>query len=200
MSSKSARDDRDLDDLKRELSRYVPDNLMRKLTQLLDAMADHGIEADDDLPRAKRPWAAQRDLGEFAGTRPDTGARFAIASDSIAFDAHPGSAQGSRAFRQALAACAPVLGESAALAYDSADAVFRAAIGALGGPNPHALHRTALAPVFTALMQQRNRQAAATGGELRRGDRGFALHAELANDDAGFARRFPSAARVKTLG
>ncbi len=174
----------DLSELKDRLRKWLPSSEFAAAEKMLDALGERAAKADDDDP----DLGARRDLGPRD------------ANDALAMDAAPSSAAGQRALRQAVARCSPILGEDAALAFDSAEGVFRAALGEMGVRDARTMHPDALLTVFAATTRARQ---APRGGEPRRGDRGFAPQATLAADAAGdrnFARRFPNLAAVRSLG
>ena len=115
------------------------------------------------------------------------------ASDALAMDARPSSAEGQRALRLAAHDVAPVIGERAALAMDSAADAYRAGLRAVGRPDLAKQHATALPVMFRVAMDAgRTAPANGPGGA----NTGMLLRsAPLAS--GSFASAFPGAARIR---
>ena len=164
-------------------ARDVEDGL-RLVADLTAELTEMGEAGRDEL-------GVRRGLGP----RRELGARDVAAADSLAFDASPASAAGQRELRQAAAICSPILGDDAALAYDDAETMIRAALRALGNTDARTVHRSALPTLLAATLHTRRTPTATPPGGWSR------PHATLAMDsDRGFRRAFPNLAAVRSLG
>ena len=158
-----------------------------------------GEEGEDalGLGRARMPAADAPNANNGWSDEPDRygPGEHAVASDCLAMDAAPASAAGQRELRVAAARCSSILGADAALAFNSAEAVVRGALHALG-VREREIHRDALPHVLAAAL----RGAGASGDP----DTARSLWARPAPvttaDDRSFSRRFPNAAAVRSLG
>ncbi len=159
--------DEDDDRLMELLERLSPEE-RRRLAELLASAED---EEDDDQPPAfsgrPRRGGGMDPINRVAADAADPVARF-------------------QAIRAAAAECADLIGPGADLAYDSAEAVYRAALGALG--IKHEAIREAAA--LKALIELCPKPGAR---------KDVAVVAMDAADAKGFAERYPDASRIATL-
>jgi len=188
--------DADPTSLMRELhdmfARHLPDSQSRRAKELLAELLDGGAEDAEGV-------GAVNARGERAGRPPEPLEPRRYGED-MAMDAAPNSARGQAQARQAIAYLQPTVGD-VVLAADSAEGAFRLALDSMGVAQRR-LHRDALPDVFRATVR---RQAAGGhhGGVLPQGGVPYSTPAApLARDggDSAFARRFPNAAAIRTLG
>ena len=187
----------DDDRLTRVMHALVGKNPTQLLREVQDILT-RGAEGEDTLGLglARMPAADEPNVNNGWSDAPDRHGpgEYAVSND-LAMDSAPASAAGQRELRVAAARCSSILGADAALAYDSAEAVVRGALHALG-VREREIHRDALPHVLAAAL----RGAGASGDP----DAARSLWARPAPvvtaDDRGFARRFPNAASVRSLG
>lgn len=160
--------DEDDDRLMELLERLSPEE-RRRLAELLASAED---EEDDDQPPAfpgrPRRGGGQDPIDRVAADAADPVARF-------------------QAIRAAAAECADLIGPGADLAYDSAAAVYRAALGRMGVDAASVRDVVALRAIYRAARQRRRQAGAPAVAYDERAERGF-------------ARRHPDAAAVEVLG
>ena len=114
---------------------------------------------------------------------------------ALAMDAKPNSAEGRIALRRAVQRCAPIIGEDAVLAHDSAEGVYRAALRSLGVAERD-MHAHALPYALTAATRQHK-----SGSEIDNRHGGWSRPSPTLATDGGadFNRRFPGLAKVRSL-
>ncbi|HZT88319.1 MAG TPA: hypothetical protein VFA12_10130 [Stellaceae bacterium] len=161
--------DEDDDRLMELLERLSPEE-RRRLAELLASAED---EEDDDQPPAfsgrPRRGGGMDPINRVAADAADPVARF-------------------QAIRAAAAECADLIGPGADLAYDSAEAVYRAALGRMGIDSAAGIRDlVALRAIYRAARQRRRQAGAPAVAYDERAERGF-------------ARRHPDAAAVEVLG
>ena len=165
---------------------------LRMLEELLTANAEDAL----GLGRARMPPAEDGEGGGWAtGPAAFSNGAHVVAEDVLAMDAAPGSASGQLAFRRALRFCEPILGQDAALRFDTAEAVMRASLRELGIREANSVHKSGLQPLLDAAMRQRG---GLTANSTSTGM--WSRPSPTASDDRDFRRRFPNAAAVRSLG